>query len=324
MASVLVSRQVLLPCAEMPPATTLRVDDRCLACGEALAALGTVPGGSYGWCRACGSVSLLDRPSPERLAELYRDAYLRSGHYADQGERHLHSRRRVFAQVAAELARGRTPGDPRQIVEIGAGWGGLAAELGRRGLPHRAFEPNPELAEWARHRGIAVETGDLATCELGPPAGIEAIVLVAVFEHLADPLGALRRMAELLPDDGRVLLQMPTAGLPRAVGRQLRRFGGARRHLPSFFGTLAAPWHVLLVSPAGIRLLAASAGFEVVRIQPSLSGRDGGARALLQLANELVARVGCALAGENWPLVQAHLFTLRKARGPAPPVPTAC
>jgi SAM-dependent methyltransferase len=284
----------------------------CLACGQALAPLGAVAGGTYGWCAACGSVALLDRPSSARLAELYRDAYPRSGHYGGEGARHLRARQRVFSQVADELVRDRPPGENRQVIELGAGWGGLAAELARRQVPYRGFEPNPELAAWARERGLAVETGELATFEPGAPEGLESIVLVAVFEHLADPEAALRRFARLLPVDGRIVLQVPTAGIPRFVGRILRRFG--RRDLPGFFGTLAAPWHLLLVSPAGMRRLAERTGLELVRVRPSLSGRDGGLRSLMQLTNELVARAGCALFGERWPLVQAHLFTLRKAR----------
>ena len=293
---------------------TLPEGASCLACSGPLKLLGIEGGGRYAWCVDCGAVQLHPVPDPEGLHELYRSAYADAGHYYGDASAHEAELGRVCRQVAGLVLAQHTAADPRFVVEVGAGWGTLTRLLAEAGVPVVALEPSAALARSARERGLPVREGDLAVVERDTDlAGrVRAFVSMAVYEHLADQGDHLRRLAALLPGDGAVVLQCPTAGIPRLVGRALRRVAPARE-LPSLGGSLAAPWHVCLPTPLSMSAQARAAGLVVTAVEPSLSGRRSDWRRILQAGNEWVARVGHALAGPRWPLSTGHVFVLRKA-----------
>jgi hypothetical protein len=246
-------------------------------------------------------------PTQEELQARYADQYATSGHYGADPKRHNERRGRVFRWVADKVMK--LAGPAGKVVEIGAGWGGLAQVLAEHDVTYQGWEPSPEIAAFPRAQGLAVCLGGL---EQAVEAGVRADVVVscAVYEHLLDQEGFLRGATELLDSGGHMVLQCPTARLPALVARWQRRIW-PRRELPSVFGSLAPPWHVSLPTPRSLRLQAERSGFSVVEVAASPSGRSGGVASFLQVANEAVGRTGMALVGESWPLVMAHVFTLR-------------
>lgn len=64
--------------------------------------------------------------------------------------------------------------------------------------------------------GQVVWQGDFRRIDL-PRGAYHLVSLSHVFEHLNDPLGALRRLAELLAPEGRVVLLYPN---PEFLGDQ--------------------------------------------------------------------------------------------------------
>lgn len=286
----------------------------CVACRAGLAPLGEVRGGRYAFCCRCGTVQLEQPPGALELAELYARDYRRSGHYTTDPERHFARRAPVFRQVAALVEKLHPAGDPRPVVELGCGWGGLGLELRERGIPWLGLELAADAVAYARGRGLEVVRGELADL---PSVAARTYALVAVLEHLPAPESTLREIRTRLPPDGAIVLQVPTAGIPRVVGRLLSRLRPGRR-LPEFFGSLAAPWHLWLPSPAGLRALAERVGLVVESVAPCRSGRDHGPRRHVQRLNDVVGTAGFRLLGERWPFVMAHLFVLRP-RGQTPP-----
>lgn len=276
----------------------------CLACEGPLDRLGAKGDWVYAACRRCGAVQLDPPPRGAELRALYERGYHHDGHYYRDAARHQRERAPVIEQVGGHVL-ARLPAGGRAL-ELGAGWGNLGLWLRDRGARYLGLEPSTVM------RARAVEAGlDVRDVELDALVGerFDVIVSMAVFEHLPDPTETLRQMKSLLTDGGAIVIQAPTAGVPRLVGRLLARLAPARP-LPSVFGSLAPPWHVCLPTPRSVRAQAARVGLSVARIEPSRSGRIPGLKGILQGVNEVVAQAGHRALGERWPLSMGHLFVL--------------
>jgi SAM-dependent methyltransferase len=108
---------------------------------------------------------------------------------------------------AAVLGRCRAP-----VLDIGCGPGRHILALAERGLPALGIDLTPEVVAWARQRGALV----LERCVFDrvPGAGRwkTAVLLDGNIGIGADPSGLLRRAAELLAKDGRVLVEVAAPG----------------------------------------------------------------------------------------------------------------
>lgn len=114
-------------------------------------------------------------------------------------------------------------------------------------------EWDPQAARVAREStGLPVhEAGaESLPLSLGP---FDLIVLMHVLEHLADPAAALKRIAPLLAPDGCLVVIYPNPDSLLA-----RRFGAHWVHWDP-------PRHLALFPPAGLSLLAQSAGLTLAR-----------------------------------------------------------
>lgn len=121
---------------------------------------------------------------------------------------------RAFMEQLAEsvIARyGLSPG--ASVVELGSGDGYQLDCFRRRGLRVFGYEPGRGLAEAARQRGVATTTALFKTETLGEiPADLRPVSVFLssyTFDHLPDPLGALRAMRSVLaPRDGLVIIEV--------------------------------------------------------------------------------------------------------------------
>ena len=295
-----------MPRAALEPAA-------CTVCSAPLRDLGRRHEYHYAMCAQCGSVQLVPIPSQPELDELYRTAYHSSGHYDTDPELSRQHRWRVCRYVARRMAEQRRPDDTRVVVELGAGWGTLGLALRDEGIPYLGLEPSVAMCEHATSLGLDMRNGGLEVLESDPAlAGrIWAVATMSVYEHLPNQLDVLKRTAALLPPDGLVLIQCPTASVPRLVGRVLRRLA-PRHELPSLIGFFEPPWHILFPTPSSLRLQAEQCDLVLESVQASPSGRyHDRFRRWLQVLQEAVARGGHRLWGERWPLSMAHVFVLR-------------
>jgi SAM-dependent methyltransferase len=214
----------------------------CPACGGALAPWREVPAGEPSdprtfallRCEECGSaVTVGEAPGP--------DSY-ESGVYAPGGPRAPRFVRALQrATVGQPVRMLRLPRGAR-VLDVGAGTGRLVAALRQAGYDARGIDASP--------RSAAVER---ASIEEHDDAGLDAVVMWHVLEHLAEPAAALARVRGWLRPGGVVLI-----GTPNAASLQARIAGPGWLHWD-------APRHRAHFTPAGLSALLTRSGFEPAR-----------------------------------------------------------
>jgi len=134
----------------------------------------------------------------------------------------------VDAADTAVLQRCRGP-----VLDIGCGPGRHVLAAAERGLPALGIDVTPAVVQWARNRGALV----LQRCvfERVPGAGRwgTALLLDGNIGIGGDPAGLLRRVAQLLAPDGRVLVEVDPPGAPaRTTNARLELDGDAGPWFP--------------------------------------------------------------------------------------------
>jgi SAM-dependent methyltransferase len=124
-----------------------------------------------------------------------------------------------------------------RVLDAGCGTGYMARELGRRGNPTVALEPDPALAASAEAL-IASEAlevlvvkaalGDGTLVRLGH---FDRILCLDVIEHVQDEVPILEELRAALAPRGRLLVSVPA--LPFLFGARDRALGHFRRYTPS-------------------------------------------------------------------------------------------
>jgi len=198
-------------------------------------------------CLACDLAAIDSGAIPQDTAALYEEVvdaeYLRN---KKARERTFNG---VFTQIAPLLPpRGR-------MLEVGA-YCGLFMQIARRaGWEIEGVEPSRWAAEYASQSGLIVHQGSLEERYAQLSGPYDAVVMWDVLEHLPDPVGALRRIGSLLPDQG--VLCFTTldrhSWFPRLLGRRW-------------------PWimamHLYYPTTGVVRDMAGRAGFELVQTAP--------------------------------------------------------
>jgi SAM-dependent methyltransferase len=159
-------------------------------------------------CRTCGMCFASGLPGQGRFAEYYDqsskyDLSAAGAELSFDAERFADEARFIAANVE-----GRTGA----VLDIGTATGGLLVAL--RGLGFTSVhgvEPSPDAARVAREaNALDVVAGDVQTARAWGTR-FSVVSLVAVLEHLVDPAGALRDVAELLAADGVLYVVVPDA-----------------------------------------------------------------------------------------------------------------
>jgi SAM-dependent methyltransferase len=134
----------------------------------------------------------------------------------------------------------------------------LVLHLARRdGWTVHGVELFPEQATLVRETlGLDVEAADLDSYH-GTPASWDVVILTHVLEHLSDPVGALRKIRDLLKPAGIGVLEFPNIdALDALVRRFLRRTHLHRHRYPPDY----VPGHVQEFCHASFALAAERAG----------------------------------------------------------------
>jgi SAM-dependent methyltransferase len=158
-------------------------------------------------CRRCGLAYTTPRLSQTATeAELYGPEYWRD--YERQYEAGLPDVR-AFAARWLERLRDYAPAKQRwELCELGPGLGGFLAESRDEGHDVHGLELSEHAVGYARDRlGVTtVQRGAITQLpELGLPK-LDVIVMLAVIEHLHDPMAVLRMAHGQLVPDGVLLL----------------------------------------------------------------------------------------------------------------------
>jgi len=260
----------------------------------------------YSRCSLCGTLQLDPLPSSEQLSYAYREKYASSGHinvdpvgWTAAAQPHY---RGVLDTLIAHGARS-------PVIDYGGGWGGLCRLMLDAGFDARVVEPSDDMAAYCEREGIPVTHGDLDAL---PPDSVSTLVLIGVFEHLAEHAKWLDRAHRVLRPGGLLVVMQPTAKCATFLGT-LFRVGRQNAELPQLHQTFCPPWHTALFSMKGMNNLAEDHGFNVVEVRPGLPGSASGLLGIAQRILTSVNRIGWAVAGNAWPLCVTHIFVFRRA-----------
>ncbi|HEX3690545.1 MAG TPA: class I SAM-dependent methyltransferase [Solirubrobacteraceae bacterium] len=228
----------------------------CPACGATLAPWRTVPGSEPAlahlqyelWrCGACGTGVTVD---PGGAGDLHESGAYRPGtprlHGAVLPVLRTFDRRRL-----ALLRRIATP--PARVLDAGAGQGRFVATAHAAGYDAFGIEPSRRGLERARALGVPVQAVTIEAAEIGA-GSLDAVTLWHVLEHLADPAGALARIAGWLRPGGGLLV-----GVPNLASLQAR-IGGERWY------HLDVPRHRTHFTAGGLTRLLQDSGLAAVAV----------------------------------------------------------
>lgn len=203
--------------------------------------------GAYGTvveCRACGLVFTDPRPAPAALLAGYADN-------DDPDYESERDARCMNAYLSLAVLRRRKPGG--RLLEIGCAQG-FFLNAARTSFETVGVEPSRAAREYARSAlKLDVPAATLEEARFDA-ASFDAVVLIDVIEHVADPLGLLKECARLLKPGGIVYLVTPD--IASLSARLLRgRWWGLR------------PAHVYYFSRATMTAMLQKAGLEVLEVR---------------------------------------------------------
>lgn len=192
-------------------------------------------------CMACRFV-FVSNPA----AQAFRPGE-REPHIVPERSRHRQIKRvcdHVLARRAAQNGR------PRLVVEIGAGWGGLAQVFARDArYRYVGFEPSPARASYCRAQGLNVRNRRFTGPESEEAA--DAVVFDNVLEHVDDPVGLVGAAVASLVPGGVLVVIVPNLHDARRLSPSWR----ARHHWQPHC-------HINYFSPADVGRLFARHGLE--------------------------------------------------------------
>jgi len=97
-----------------------------------------------------------------------------------------------------------------RLLDIGAGSGVLVEEASRMGYDAQGVEPSAWLCERGREKGLCIHRGVFPHPDV---TGLyDVVTLVDVLEHVPDPVGLLRDMAQVLNPQGIAVVVTPDLG----------------------------------------------------------------------------------------------------------------
>ena len=158
-------------------------------------------------CDKCSLIRQYPLPSEEDLASYYQDFY-RSDYQktVEPTEKHIKKRQQEAAHRLAHLSPLLASG--AEIIDFGCGSGEFIAACNSVGFMGKGFEPGSGYATFASStRGLNVENKGWQDYEVDTPA--DAVASFHVFEHLVDPVAALRKAQSWIKPNGLIYIEVP-------------------------------------------------------------------------------------------------------------------
>jgi SAM-dependent methyltransferase len=199
-------------------------------------------------CRSCGLIQVGDELDRDQLEQIYGEAYFTDEVFHDYlSERDI---RVASGAVAARALARLVPGG--RLLDVGCA-AGFFLEAASALYDVTGVEISVFASEYARTElGLRVVTGDITEVELGDM--FDVVTLWNTIEHMADPRGALEKIASLTRPGA--LLALSTGDVTGPL---------ARRDLRNW-NLMSPPYHLSFFSPRTLDLLLAQTGFRLRRI----------------------------------------------------------
>ena len=278
----------------------------CLACGGETRLVGPKKDCNYVRCRECDSMQMDPVPTVEELTAIYAEDYSEAGHLPDDSViAKIHARQRQFS---LNLIKKYCPEGP--VLEVGPGHGLFMNELKQAGIRAVGLEASKQMAASLRDRGFEVQQGYIDDAPAGGEL-FQGVFMSNVFEHLATHERALTSLASILKPNGRIITLQPTAYLGQMIARAYMTVF-PKRLVPDLGTWLATPYHVLHISPLGMKAMCDRVGLRLVEVLPAPTENRTGVMELVGRALTEVNRIGVRLTW-RWPLVPSHYFVLEKS-----------
>lgn len=164
------------------------------------------------------------------------------------------SRIRVLQESANRYAAWLGPGKGKRVLDVGCGNGELLVRMRRLGWEVTGIDPDPRAVSAARQGyELDVQLGTSSNCSL-PSGSFDAVTLVHVIEHVADPTALLRECGRLVKPDGVIVVVTPNVA---SLGRSL--FGRNWRGWEP-------PRHLTLFGPNHLERCASLSGLKVQKV----------------------------------------------------------
>jgi SAM-dependent methyltransferase len=266
-------------------------------------------------CTHCGLIYLSPRMTPEWYGRYYAQEYRRqiaAFHRAtprphrDCGD--LFVRQQHHGEALVGYLRSCEAPDPRSILEIGSSAGGVLHALGvAYDATVLGVEPTPSEAEFAARHGVPTEVGLFEEFGLKADRRFDLVLCTQTFNHLLDPRGVARRIAQLLTPNGVFLLEC------QDFFQLCRAWGGDRSKAVQIDHTHMFTPETLtaLVDQSGLQVLAGSVENDENR--PAFERRRRLRASLPSLHVRLLARRSDAPAPpvpHHYPRVRSRLDSL--------------
>jgi 2-polyprenyl-3-methyl-5-hydroxy-6-metoxy-1,4-benzoquinol methylase len=188
----------------------------CRACGHGQLAPRLVANGcELVTCANCGYVQVLQVPSDEEIADIYRDAYFDKPKYVDDA-----AARHEFERRAGLLKDHGLQPDWR-VLDYGCAGGDFVVGMeGRCNMWGVEYSREAIAKAAARHPQLAGRFGTLETVD--GTKKFDAVTAWDVIEHVPSPPEMLARISRALKDGGVLVLSTPNigAGMAKLMGRR--------------------------------------------------------------------------------------------------------
>lgn len=158
-------------------------------------------------CEKCSLIRQWPLPTEADLATYYRDFY-RSDYQKTVAptEKHVRKRQKESTARLAQLAPFLEPG--ATIVDFGCGSGEFVAACNAGGFVGKGFEPGKGYAEYARDTQ-KLDVANVGWQDYSVDAPADAVTTFHVFEHLVDPVAAIRKAQSWIKPDGLIYIEVP-------------------------------------------------------------------------------------------------------------------
>jgi len=160
-------------------------------------------------CGTCGACFASRLPDQARFDEYY-GAASKYDLGATDGQLRGHDAAR-FGSLA-EWVTGEVADRSRPVLDVGTATGGFLTALREQGFSSlRGVDPSPQAVRLAREEhGLDVKVGGIGEARTWG-SRFHLICFCAVLEHLLDPRATIQAAAELLDEDGMILIEVPDA-----------------------------------------------------------------------------------------------------------------